>query len=135
MQQLLAGFTQSKSFNGQMQYINKQTGQSATCEDLKSFLQQAIDDQRSPYGNIQETLLRPNFTSKHGPCYMGNAHWASVMQVRGIQVMPHHRPDLSESQDQWKCQYRNHDWWKPKYVCPTRLERLSNISSSATAKL
>ena len=66
LQKLLGSFTQSKSFNGQMQYINKQTGQSATCEDLKSFLQQAIDNQRSPYGNIQESLLRLNSTSKHG---------------------------------------------------------------------
>ena len=54
LQKLLGSFTQSKSFNGQMQYINKQTGQSATCEDLKSFLQQEINAQQSPYGSFQE---------------------------------------------------------------------------------
>ena len=54
LQKLLGSFTQSKSFNGQMQYINKQTGQSATCEDLKSFLQQEINTQQSPYGSFQE---------------------------------------------------------------------------------
>lgn len=55
LQKLVGAFTQSKSFNGQMQYINKQTGQSATCEDLKSFLQQEINAQQSPYGNFQES--------------------------------------------------------------------------------
>ena len=64
LQKLLGGFTQSKSFNGQMQYINKQTGQSATCEDLKSFLQQEIDAQQSPYGNFQETLPKLIFSSE-----------------------------------------------------------------------
>jgi len=54
LQKLLGSFTQSKSFNGQMQYINKQTGQSASCEDLKSFLQQEINAQQSPYGSYQE---------------------------------------------------------------------------------
>ena len=54
LQKLLGSFTQSKSFNGQTQYINKQTGQSATCEDLKSFLQQEINAQQSPYGSFQE---------------------------------------------------------------------------------
>merc|ERR1719373_401136 len=53
LQKLLGSFTQSKSFNGQMQYINKQTGQSASCEDLKSFLQQEINAQQSPYGSYQ----------------------------------------------------------------------------------
>merc|ERR1712126_393967 len=53
LQKLVGAFTQTKSFNGQMQYINKQTGQSATCEDLKSFLQQEINAQQSPYGNFQ----------------------------------------------------------------------------------
>jgi len=52
LQNLLGAFTQ-KSFNGQTQYINKQTGQSATCEDLKSFLQDQIDQAQSNYGNIQ----------------------------------------------------------------------------------
>ena len=58
LQKLLGSFTQSKSFNGQMQYINKQTGQSATCEDLKSFLQQEINAQQSPYGSFQEIAQR-----------------------------------------------------------------------------
>ena len=57
LQKLLGSFTQSKSFNGQTQYINKQTGQSATCEDLKSFLQQEINAQQSPYGSFQEIAL------------------------------------------------------------------------------
>ena len=59
LQTLLGSFTQSKSFNGQMQYINKQTGQSATCEDLKSFLQQEINNQGLPYGNYQENAPHP----------------------------------------------------------------------------
>jgi len=53
LQTLLGSFTQSKSFNGQMQFTNKQTGQPATCEDLKSFLQQEINNQGLPYGNYQ----------------------------------------------------------------------------------
>merc|ERR1712131_565191 len=56
LQRLLGAFTQSKSFNGQNQFINKQTGQSASCEDLKSFLQQQINNHQSPYQNMQETL-------------------------------------------------------------------------------
>ena len=54
LQSLLGAFGQSKSFNGQNQYINKQTGQPATCEDLKSFLQDQINTQQMPYGNYQE---------------------------------------------------------------------------------
>jgi len=53
LQSLLGAFGQSKSFNGQNQYINKQTGQPATCEDLKSFLQDQINTQQMPYGNYQ----------------------------------------------------------------------------------
>jgi len=53
LQSLLGAFTQSKSFNGQNQFINKQTGQSASCEDLKSFLQQQINNHQSPYQNMQ----------------------------------------------------------------------------------
>ena len=54
LQKLLGSFTQSKSFNGQTQYINNKTGQSATCEDLKSFLQQEVNAHQSPYGSFQE---------------------------------------------------------------------------------
>ena len=58
LQSLMGAFAQgNKSFNGQMNIINKQTGQSATCEDLKSFLQQQINTHQSPYGNIQEISL------------------------------------------------------------------------------
>ena len=54
LQALLGAFSGgNKSFNGQMNIINRQTGQSATCEDLKSFLQQQINTHQSPYGSIQ----------------------------------------------------------------------------------
>ena len=66
LQTLLGSFTQSKSFNGQMQYTNKQTGQPATCEDLKSFLQQEINNQGLPYGNYQENAPQIHlFISKY----------------------------------------------------------------------
>ena len=59
LQALMGAFAQgNKSFNGQMNIINKQTGQSATCEDLKSFLQQQINNHQAPYGNIQEIFLK-----------------------------------------------------------------------------
>ena len=59
LQALMGAFAQgNKSFNGQMNIINKQTGQSATCEDLKSFLQQQINSHQAPYGNIQEIFLK-----------------------------------------------------------------------------
>ena len=35
-------FESSKSFYGRTQFINKQTGQSVTCEDIKSFIQQEM---------------------------------------------------------------------------------------------